>query len=60
MSGDVVETWIAAGGSTAGFGPLTADILETQSATQAAAVGVVPSQAFLRALINAATNGGTA
>jgi hypothetical protein len=57
---DVVTEWLDAGGSTAGFGPLTADILETQSATQAAQVGIVPSQAFLRALINAATNGGTA
>jgi hypothetical protein len=60
MSGDVFNQWIAAGGSTAGFGPLTADILETQSVTQAAQIGLVPSQQFLKSLLDAATNGGTA
>jgi hypothetical protein len=55
---DVVSTWIA--NSPSGFGALTQALLETQDATQVASAGVVPSQAFIRALINAATNNGTA
>lgn len=57
MSGDVITAWLANGPS--GFGPLTQDLLSTQDATQVQQAGVVVSQAFLRALIDAATNGGT-
>ncbi|TVS76997.1 hypothetical protein [Mycobacterium helveticum] len=56
---DVISTWIANGGSTSGFGPLTAAVLQTQNVSQASQAGIVASQAFLRALIDAATNGGT-
>jgi hypothetical protein len=54
---DVVTTWLESG--AAGFGPLTQAVLETQDATQVAAAGIVASQAFLRALIDAATNSGS-
>jgi hypothetical protein len=54
---DVIETWLANGPS--GFGTLTQALLETQNATQVASAGVVVSQAFLRALIDAATANGS-
>ena len=54
---DVIETWLADGAS--GFGTLTQALLSTQNPTPVAEVGLVVSQEFLRALVNAATNGGT-
>jgi hypothetical protein len=54
----VVSQWIANGPS--GFGPRTQALLATQNPTQVAEAGVVVSQAFLSALIDAATNSGSA
>lgn len=54
---DVITEWLANGPS--GFGPLTQALLSTQNATQASQVGIVVTQEFLRALIDAATAGGT-
>jgi hypothetical protein len=56
----VVATWIANGGSTSGFGAKTAAVLNTQAVSVASEVGIVVSQQFLNALIDAATEGGTA
>ncbi len=55
---DVVSEWLTNGPS--GFGTLTQAILSTQNASEVSSVGIVASQQFLRALIDAATNGGTA
>jgi hypothetical protein len=56
---DVTSEWIAAGGSASGFGVQTQAIFATQNVSQVAQVGLVASQAFLRALVDAATAGGT-
>jgi hypothetical protein len=48
---DVIDTWIANGPS--GFPTAIQTILATQNATQAAAVGIVRSDAYERALLNA-------
>jgi hypothetical protein len=57
---DVVSLWLANGGDASVFGPLTQAILATQNATQVESVGLVPSQSFLKSLVNAATSGGSA
>ena len=48
---DVISEWIADGPS--GFGPLTQAILATQNPVPASQVGIVASQAFWRAVVNA-------
>ena len=55
-SGDVFTQWEA--GQSGSFGPLTQAILATQNQVQFASVGIVFTQAFMRALVNAATNNG--
>jgi hypothetical protein len=55
---DLFDTWQANGAS--GFGTLTQAILATQNETQFSQVGVVVTQEFLRALVTAATNNGSA
>jgi hypothetical protein len=53
VSGDVIDQWLANG--TSGFGPLTQAILATQNPTQTVTemYGIVPTQAFWRAVVNA-------
>lgn len=48
---DVIDQWIADGPGA--FGPLTQAILETQNPTEAAEVGIVRTDAYDRAVLNA-------
>lgn len=48
---DVISEWLANGPS--GFGPLTQSILATQNPTQVEAVGLVRTEAFVGAVLDA-------
>lgn len=50
---DVVQTWLDAGGDTSSFPTEIQAVLATQVASQVASVGIVRTEAYDRALLNA-------